>query len=111
MARCQVDATETLADLAAKGMWVNTTVPHDFTIVGGFQRFGLAAGVNRAQIYPLPSTSLADDRNLIVGTGVATRGVAQCRVRASNETEWLAERSVDGSLSYLRAEDTAPRAR
>jgi hypothetical protein len=111
MARCQVNATETLADFVAKGVWVSTTIPHDFTIIGGFQRFRLARGVNLAQSYFLPSANLADPRHVDFLVGAATRGIAQCRVRGPDGAEWLAERSVDGSLSYLRAKDTAPRAR
>jgi hypothetical protein len=111
MARCQVNATETLADLIAKGVWVSTTVPHGFIITGGFQRFGLAAGVNRAQAYWLPSAGLVDHRNFAYGTGAATHSVAQCRARAPDGTEWLAVRHPGGFLSYLRAADTAPRAR
>ncbi|HTN10854.1 MAG TPA: hypothetical protein VL154_07765, partial [Acetobacteraceae bacterium] len=103
--------TETLADLIARGVWVSITVLHGFVITGGFQRFGLAAGVNRAQAYWLPSASLVDHRNFAYGTGAATRSVAQCGVRAPDGTEWLAVRHPGGFLSYLCAADTAPRAR
>lgn len=104
-AACSIDPKLTLDDMAIDDR-PHKTIPHDFTIIGGWRIYMVSWDVGAIRSYILPSKGLPQDKNTDANLLAPYKSVAQCTVRATDGTEWLANRAFDGSLFYVPANDT-----